>query len=148
MWIWCFAPISLIAQQERGGGRHDRCREAGAAAAGYPTARLGAENVLPWSHQPAGAIRTAPVAEVYGPVPPIECADSQHHRQSGRNMETLAPVVAGGGDDENIAAAAQTNGILQPGVRLSRVGQLTAADVDDMCAVIDGQLDRARQIQL
>ena len=59
-------------------------------------------------------------------------------------MQTLAPVIASGRHDEDTAVAAETNGIVQPGVGLSRVREFTAADVDDLGAIIDCQLDRAR----
>src|SRR5688572_13116974 len=67
---------------------------------------------------------------------------------SGRHMQTLAPIVAGSGDDQNIVVDARLNGLAEKFVRLFRARGLSTTDINDMRAVLDRLKDRPRQIEL
>ncbi len=63
-------------------------------------------------------------------------------------METLATVVPDSGDNQNIVPLAQSNGTGQQVMCLAPWGTLAAADVDNVCPLLDCLLDGSREVQL
>jgi hypothetical protein len=78
----------------------------------------------------------------------IHGADGQDGLQRGRNVNTVAAVVAGRSDDEHVLFGAGMNCFLEQRLGCSRDAELSAADVDDVGAVLESQQDCACQIEL
>jgi hypothetical protein len=63
-------------------------------------------------------------------------------------MQTLAPVIARRGHHKDVSVAAKANGVVQPNVRFTKIGKLTATDIDDVSIMLDRQLYSPGQIKL
>jgi hypothetical protein len=90
----------------------------------------------------------APVTRPNWTAVGIHCPHRQYRSESSRNMEAFAAVVARRSDNENVVLSAQTDGIGQQVARFSRSGQLTAADVDYVGALLNCLRNRSCEVHL
>ncbi len=99
-------------------------------------------------HRSVRPVTISPIAEVHWPPLAIQSAYGEDVGKRGRHMQAFASVVARCGHDQDVVIAAKADSVVEPNVSLTEIGQLSAADIDDVRAMICGHLDGTSQIQL
>ena len=62
-------------------------------------------------------------------------------------MDAVTAIISSCRDDQHVPQSAFLDRLVEQWLRLRRLGQLAAADIDDVGAMLDGQDDRARQVE-
>ena len=129
-------------KQESDNSAHDRRRKTGPGSLRDVPDRRCAENILTRGQDAVVEIWVTEIAERQRIARQVASADGEHGRQTAGYLHASAAVIAGCSHDEFSGARAGSNRIAEDAVGLSGRSLLAAADVDDVCTLGQGLIDR------